>query len=137
MAIPNPYEKYREQQVNTATPDKLLIMLYDGAIRFCNQARIAIGSKNLEQAHVNLTKAQNIIIELMTTLNMDYEISQNLYSLYDYLYNRLVEANMKKDTAIIDEVIDFLTDLRKTWAEAAAKLKAESGPLAGGVPLER
>ncbi|MFZ5754635.1 MAG: flagellar export chaperone FliS [Bacillota bacterium] len=136
MALPNPYQQYRQQQVNTATPDKLLIMLYDGAIRFCSQAKIAIESRNLEQAHVNLTKAQNIIIEFMTTLNMDYEISRNLYSLYDYLYNRLVEANMKKDTAIIDELIGFLTDLRKTWAEAATKLKAENGPLTGGVSLE-
>jgi flagellar protein FliS len=136
MALPNPYQQYRQQQVNTATPDKLLIMLYDGAIRFCSQAKMAIENKQFEQSHVNLTKAQNIIVEFMTTLNMDYEISQNLYSLYDYLYNRLVEANIKKDTAIIDEVVGFLTDLRKTWAEAAAKLKAENGPLTGGVSLE-
>jgi flagellar protein FliS len=136
MALPNPYQQYRQQQVNTATPDKLLIMLYDGAIRFCSQAKMAIENKQFEQSHVNLTKAQNIIVEFMTTLNMDYEISQNLYSLYDYLYNRLVEANIKKDTAIIDEVVGFLTDLRKTWAEAAAKLKAENGPLVGGVSLE-
>lgn len=136
MALPNPYQQYRQQQVNTATPDKLLIMLYDGAIRFCSQAKMAIENKQFEQSHVNLTKAQNIIVEFMTTLNMDYEISPNLYSLYDYLYNRLVEANIKKDTAIIDEVVGFLTDLRKTWAEAAAKLKAENGPLVGGVSLE-
>ena len=137
MAIPNPYQQYRQQQVNTATPDKLLLMLYDGALRFCQQAKKAVENKEMEQAHINLTKAQNIIVEFMTSLNMDYEISRNLYSLYEYLYNRLVEANIQKDTAIIDEVMDFLTDLRKTWAEAAIKLKAEKGPLTGGVSFER
>jgi len=137
MAIPNPYQQYRQQQVNTATPDRLLIMLYDGALRFCQQAKTALEQKQMELAHVNLTKAQNIIVEFMTTLNMNYEISRNLYALYDYLYNRLVEANIKKDAAIVEEASGFLTELRKTWAEAAIKMKTESGPLSGGAAFER
>jgi len=125
MAIPNPYQQYRQQQVNTSSQDKLLIMLFDGAIRFCLQAQKSMLEHNYEMAHASLVKAQNIIIELISSLNMDFEIAQNLYSLYDYLYRRLVDANIKKDDAIIEEVLQFLSELRKTWAEAALKAKSE------------
>lgn len=125
MAIPNPYGQYRQQQIYTASPDRLLIMLLDGAVRFCRCAHKNIHEKNFEKAHVDLVKAENIITELRLSLNMEFEIAQNLSSLYHYLYKRLVEANTKKDCAIIDEVIEFLTGLRKTWAEAALKVKSE------------
>lgn len=125
MALANPYNQYRQQQVTTASPDKLLLMLYDGALRFCRQAQKALGDENMNEAHTFLTKAQKIIEELMVTLNMDYEIAHNLYSLYDYLYRRLVEANLKKDLAIIEEVVGFLTELRQAFAEAAASVRQE------------
>ncbi|PKM88338.1 MAG: flagellar export chaperone FliS [Firmicutes bacterium HGW-Firmicutes-12] len=123
MAVPNPYQQYRQQQVNTASQEKLLLMLFDGAIRFCRIAVKAIEEKQEEMAHTNLIKAQDIIEELISSLNFDYEIAQRLYSLYDYLYIRLVEANMNKDAAIIDEALRFLTELRETWAEAAVKAR--------------
>jgi flagellar protein FliS len=125
MALSNPYqyEQYRQQQVFTAPPEKLLTMLYDGAIRFCNLAKKGIENKDYAEANENCIKVQNIILELKTTLNMDYEIAHNLDSLYDYLYRRMVEANIKKDTDIIDEVAGFLTDLRHTWAEVAVLAK--------------
>lgn len=125
MALMNPYQQYRQQQVATAPQDKLLLMLYDGAIRFCHQAKRAVQNKDAEAAHANLVKAQNIILELMDTLNMDFQVAHDLYSLYDYFYRQLIEANMKKDTTIIDEVLVFISDLRKTWAEAAAIVKSE------------
>lgn len=126
MALPNPYQQYQKQQVNTSPKEKLLVMLYDGAIRFCSQAKKAIEENEMEVANKALIKVQNIVQELMNTLNMDYEISQQLYSLYDYFDRRLIEANMNKDIAIIDEVQGFLIDLRKTWNEATNLLKKES-----------
>jgi flagellar protein FliS len=123
MAVPNPYQQYRQQQVNTASQEKLLLMLFDGAIRFCRSAVQALEEKQDEKAHTNLIKAQNIIEELISSLNFDYDIAQNLYSLYDYLYIRLVEANMNKDSAIIEEALRFLTELRETWAEVAVKAR--------------
>lgn len=119
MAIPNPYQQYQKQQVSTAPQEKLLLMLFDGAIRFCRLAGKALQDKQENKAHINLVKAQNIIEELISSLNFDYEISHGLFSLYDYLHRRLVEANIKKDIKIIDEIVPFLYEFRETWATAA------------------
>lgn len=137
MALPNPYNQYRQQQINTSSPDKLLLMLYDGAIRFCNMAMIAAENKQMEEAHNNLVKVQNIIQEFMATLNMDYDIAHSLYNLYEYLYRRLVEANMKKDPEIIAEVAGFLSELRETYAKAALLARGGQPKIQmGGVALE-
>lgn len=136
MALPNPYYQYKQQQVNTASQDKLLLMLFDGAIRFCNQAICEIECKENESAHQLVIKAQNILLELMSSLNMDYEISHNLYSLYEYFHHRLVEANIRKDGEIIKEVVKFLTDLRHTWAEAATLVRSEKVSVLGGGGFE-
>lgn len=111
------YNQYRKATVETVSPGKLLIMLYDGAIKNINNAISAINNKDYNGAHNDIIKTQDIIIELMSTLNMDYDISKNLYSLYDYMMNRLIEANINKDTAILEEVGNFLRDLRDTWQE--------------------
>lgn len=118
MALNNPYAKYREQAINTATPEELTLMLYDGCIKFINISKVAIEEKNIELANSNIQKAQNIISELMVTLNMDVEVSKNLMALYDYYNRRLVEANIKKDSDILEEVKVFITELRDTWKEA-------------------
>jgi len=136
MALPNPYQNYRQQQVNTASQDKLVLMLFDGAIRFCSQAKLALEEKKYDEVNVNLVKAQNIVQEFMITLNMDYEISHSLYYLYDYFYRRLIEANVKKDAAIVEEVKGFLTELRLTFADASLKARAENQLVIGGAALE-
>lgn len=138
MAMSNPYQyqQYQQQQVFTAPPDKLLLMLFDGAIRFCKLAQKALADKKIEESHHYLTKAENILVELMSTLNMDYEFSTNLYSLYDYLYRQLVEANLKKEAAPLDEVLGFLTELRQTWAEVALKARDTRKMVVGGGGLE-
>lgn len=118
MALNNPYAKYREQAINTATPEELTLMLYDGCIKFINISKVAIEEKNNSLANTNIQKAQNIISELMVTLNMDIEVSKSLMALYDYYNRRLVEANIKKDIDILEEVKIFITDLRDTWKEA-------------------
>lgn len=115
------YDQYKKTSIETLSPGKLLIMLYDGAIKNVKLAREAIKEKDYNAAHTLLVKAQDIITELMVTLNMEYDISKQLYSIYDYIYHRMVEANVRKDVGILDEVEGFLTELRDTWQEVVKK----------------
>lgn len=124
MAINNnPYEKYKNMQIQTATPGQLILMLYDGAIKFCKLAKKGIEDKNLMDANKYLIKIQDIVTELMISLDMKSggEIAKNLYTLYDYMMSRLLEANMKKDPLIIDEVQKMIEELRDAWGEAVKK----------------
>lgn len=118
MALNNPYVKYKQQSVNTATPEELTLMLYDGCIKFINIAKIAIEEKDFQAAHKNIIKAEDIITEFIITLNMNYEVSKNLKELYVFYYNLLVEANLKKDIQKLEQVKEFVVDLRNTWKEA-------------------
>ncbi|MBY0158794.1 flagellar export chaperone FliS [Cytobacillus oceanisediminis] len=117
MAVSNPYQSYQQNSVNTASPGELTLMLYNGCLKFIHQAKKAIMDKNIEAKNTNIQKAQNIIQELMVTLNMDVEVSQNMMSLYDYMNRRLMEANIKNDTGILDEVGGLVTEFRDTWKE--------------------
>ena len=119
----NPYNQYRMTSVQTANPEKLLLMLYDGLVVCLKQAKQAIEERKMDQAHTSLIKSQDIITELMNTLNMDYDISENLYKLYDYQRQQLIEANIKKDAEIIEQVLNFVSDLRQTWAQAVEQTK--------------
>jgi flagellar protein FliS len=115
----NAYNQYKTTSVQTADPGKLLLMLYDGLLLSLRKGKQAVEAGKLKEAHQNLIKAQDIVSELMSTLKMEYEISQNLFQLYDYWKRRLVEANVKKDTQIIDEVLSLVRELRAVWAQAA------------------
>lgn len=117
MAVSNPYQSYQQNSVNTASPGELTLMLYNGCLKFIHQAKKAIMDNNIEAKNTNIQKAQNIIQELMVTLNMDVEVSQNMMSLYDYMNRRLIEANVKNETAILDEVEGLVTEFRDTWKE--------------------
>ena len=117
MAVSNPYQSYQQNSVNTASPGELTLMLYNGCLKFIHQAKKAIMDKNIEAKNTNIQKAQNIIQELMVTLNMDVEVSQNMMSLYDYMNRRLMEANIKNDTGILDEVESLVTEFRDTWKD--------------------
>lgn len=117
MAVSNPYQSYQQNSVNTASPGELTLMLYNGCLKFIHQAKKAIMDKNIEAKNTNIQKAQNIIQELMVTLNMDVEVSQNMMSLYDYMNRRLMEANIKNETAILDEVEGLVTEFRDTWKD--------------------
>jgi flagellar secretion chaperone FliS len=117
MALNNPYQSYQQNSVNTASPGELTLMLYNGCLKFIHLAKKAIEEKNIEEKNSNLLKAQNIIRELMVTLNMDLEISKNMMALYDYIHRRLIEANIKNDTAILDEVEELVTEFRDTWKQ--------------------
>ncbi|MED3574794.1 flagellar export chaperone FliS [Cytobacillus praedii] len=112
------YEAYQQNSVLTASPGELTLMLYNGCLKFLNQAKRAVQEKNIEAKHTNLSKAQNIISELMVTLNFDYDIAKDMRKLYDYMNRRLIEANIKNDIAIISEVEELVTEFRDTWKEA-------------------
>jgi flagellar protein FliS len=117
------FDQYRKATVETVASEKLLIMLYNGAINKISNAKKAIEEQDINRAHLEIMKTEEIIIELMSTLNMDYEISNGLFSLYEYLYNQLVQANVKKDIELLEEVKGFLCELRDTWQEALKTIK--------------
>ena len=123
----NAAEAYKRQQVLTATPEALTLMLYNGALRFMTEGREAIEKKDYEEANNSMQKAQNIITEFRMTLNMEYEIAHQLLPLYNYVYDRLVEANMKSDIEQLDEAKTIITELRDAWAQAMKKARAEKG----------
>ncbi|BDG81741.1 MULTISPECIES: flagellar export chaperone FliS [Bacillus] len=118
MAIQNPYAAYQQNSVNTATPGELTLMLYNGCLKFIKLASQAIENNDMERKNENLIKAQNIIQELNGTLNRNIELSGSMGAMYDYMYRRLVEANIKNDTSMLAEVEDYITDFRDAWKQA-------------------
>lgn len=118
MVYSKSYEKYQNQSVNTATKEELTLMLYNGCIKFMNMAEVAIDEKKIEWRNTNIQKAQAIVTELSITLNMDIEISKNLYALYDFVYQRLLDANIKNDKIALAEAKQIIVELRDTWKEA-------------------
>jgi flagellar secretion chaperone FliS len=113
----NALNTYKQNSVTTASPGELTLMLYNGCLKFLGKAKVAISNKNIEEKNTNLQKSQAIITELMSTLNMNIEISKQMLPLYEYMNQRLVEANLKNDTTIIEEVEDLVTEFRDTWKE--------------------
>lgn len=116
--VANPYAAYQNNAVTTANPQELTLMLYDGALKFIRLAKLAIEQGNLDLKNTNIQKAQAIFQEMRLTLNKNIAISANLDLLYEYMWRRLLDANIKNDTTILDEVLDFTTELRDTWKEA-------------------
>ncbi|MFF5996795.1 flagellar export chaperone FliS [Lysinibacillus sp. KU-BSD001] len=108
---------YKQNSVTTASPGELTLMLYNGCIKFLGKAKVAMQNKNIEEQNINILKAGAIIDELMTTLNMDIDISKQMLPLYEYMNRRLVEANIQNDVAIIEEVEGLVTEFRDTWKE--------------------
>ncbi|OUM94428.1 MAG: flagellar export chaperone FliS [Firmicutes bacterium ZCTH02-B6] len=123
-------QQYKTTQVRTANPADLVVMMYDGAIRFIRQGVAAIEAADFEEAHRSLVRAQDIISELDRALDPQAgEIAANLAQLYDYIHRRLVEGNVRKDAAPLQEVIGLLTELRDAWAQIA---RGEGGAGGGG-----
>lgn len=117
MAMNNPYQSYQTNAVQTASPGELTLMLYNGCLKFIAQAKKAIEDKDVEARNTNLLKAQKIIQELMVTLNMEYEVAKSMMTMYDYIYRRLVEANIKSDISILEEVEGYVKEFRDTWKQ--------------------
>lgn len=121
MALPNAYAQYNNNKVLTASPGELTLMLYDGAIKYCNIAIIAIENSDVSKAHNNIVKVENIVNYLRSTLDMKYAVAQDFENIYVYLEKRLIEANMKKDKTILEEVNAHLHSVRDTWKEVMRK----------------
>ena len=117
LAVNNPYQAYQQNSVTQSTPGELTLMLYNGCLKFLNQAKKGIELKDVELKNTNIQKAQNILRELMITLDPNQAISQSMGNLYEYMINRLIEANLKNDMAIVDEVYGLTTEFRDTWKQ--------------------
>jgi len=112
----NAYNIYETNNVTTASPKKLLIMLYDGVIRFCRLAEVAIREKNIEKKNEYLKRAQDILAELAASLNFEAgETAERLAALYAFMTRELVEANIRMDEEKVQEVRGFLEELREAW----------------------
>ena len=118
MSLNKAAYQYQQSSVFTATPEELTLMLYNGCIKAIRFAGVSVDEKNYEKANYYICKAEAIIRELRNTLDMKYEISENLYNLYTYFLNRLIEANVKKDNSILEEVLHFVEEIRDTWSQA-------------------
>lgn len=121
MPARNPFAEYENNKVLTATPAEVTLMLYEGAIKFCNIAIIAVERGEIEKAHVNIKKTQRIIEEFRNTLDHKYPVAEDFDRIYVYLLRRLFEANMKKDKDILEEVNTHLRSVRDTWKEVMRK----------------
>jgi flagellar protein FliS len=118
MALNNAVYQYQQNSVMTATPEELTLMLYNGCLKAIRFAKVAIEDKDYEKTNFYICKAEAIIRELRATLDMKYDLSHNLYDLYTYFLDRLIEANVKKETSMLDETEGFVTQLRDAWTQA-------------------
>lgn len=119
-------KSYKQNSIMSASPGELTLMLYDGAIKFMNIAKLNLQDKNsIEKSHVALIRAQDIITELDSSLNMDYGVSLEYRQLYDFINSKLVDANIEKSVAHLDEAILITTELRDMWKEVIRLAKID------------
>lgn len=120
------YAAYVNNKIMTASPAELTLMLYEGAIKFCNIAIVAVEENDVQKAHNNIMKVERIIEEFQATLNHKYPVAKDFDEVYTYLLMRLKEANMKKDKEILEEVLKHLRTMRDTWKEVMRTAHAAS-----------
>lgn len=118
------YNAYLRSKVMTATPAELTLMLYEGAIKFVNKAIMSIEKDDVMGAHNNLMKTQRIIEELRASLDHKYPVAKEFDTVYEYILRRFVEANIKKDKDILEEVLEHLRTMRDTWKEVMKNANA-------------
>ena len=126
MVLNQGYAAYANNKIMTASPAELTLMLYEGGIKFCNKAIMAIERNNIQEAHDNITKAELVIEEFQSTLNHNYAVAKDFDAVYSYMYKRLIEANLKKDKEILEEVLKHFRTMRDTWKEVM-RLNKEKG----------
>ena len=136
----NQYQAYKNTEISTADQKKLILMLYDGALRFLQTAIENMQPTRYDVVNNNIIKSQDIITELMISLDMKAggEISTNLFNIYAYLKKRLLEANIAKDASILEEVSRLLSQLREAWAQVSEKdeKKVEDRPSKLGLSIQ-
>ena len=124
MYTANPYNIYKQNSVNMASSQQLLLMLLDGAVKYTKIARMAILNKDIPRAHKELVRVQDIFLELMITMDKNTKYMEDLYNVYDFIKNELAKANMKKDVKIIDEILPLIEEIRDMWYEVDKKIKS-------------
>lgn len=117
------YAEYNRNKVLTASPAEITLLLYEGAIKFCNIAIIGLEQNDMEKVHNNIIKVENIIEEFQATLNHKYPVAEDFDKIYKYIYNLLVEANIKKDKELLEQALTELRGMRDTWKEVMVKAK--------------
>lgn len=126
MNTPAGYQQYEKNKILTASPAELTLMLYEGAIKFANIAVMAIEKGDIEKAHNNIRKVERIIEEFQATLNHKYPVAKDFDEVYKYLQQRLLEANIKKDKEIMEEVLRHLRTMRDTWKDVMRLAKTQT-----------
>jgi flagellar protein FliS len=135
---PQASNQYLKMKVMTATPEQLQLLLYDGAIRFCEQARLALEKKEYSESFDRLTRAQRILAELLSSLRFDVlpDLCRKMSSLYNFVYRKLIEANTEHSIASLDEAVRILKYQRETWALLLDQLgKERAGQAAKGIDM--
>ena len=117
MNTPAGYQQYERSKILTASPAELTLMLYEGAIKYANIAIVAIEKGEIEKAHNSIRKVERIIEEFQATLDHKYPVAKDFDKVYKYLQKRLLDANVKKDKEIMEEVLGHLRTMRDTWKE--------------------
>lgn len=124
MYTSNPYNIYKQNSVNMASSQQLLLMLLDGAVKYTKIARMAILNKDIARAHKELVRVQDIFLELMITMDKNTKYMEDLYNIYDFIKNELAKANIKKDITIIDNTLPLIEEIRDMWYEVDKKIKS-------------
>nr|WP_288525485.1 flagellar export chaperone FliS [uncultured Romboutsia sp.] len=124
MYTSNPYNIYKQNSVNMASSQQLLLMLLDGAVKYTKIAKMAILNKDIARAHKELVRVQDIFLELMITMDKNTKYMEDLYNIYDFIKNELAKANIKKDITIIDNTLPLIEEIRDMWYEVDAKIKS-------------
>lgn len=119
----NPYNVYKQNSVNLASSEQLLLMLLDGAVKYTKISRLAILEKDVARAHKELIRVQDIFLELMITMDKNTKYMEDLYNVYEFIRNELIKTNMKKDVEIIDEILPIIEEIRDMWYEVDKKIK--------------
>ena len=110
-------QEYNRNKILTASPAELTLMLYEGAIKFCNIAQMAMEKNDYAKANLNMQKARNIIVELQSTLNFDYPVAKDFDTIYSFIFERMTAANISKDPAIVEEILVQLREIRDIWKQ--------------------
>lgn len=126
MAQNNPYAKYANNKVTTATPAELTLMLYEGAIKFCNLAKIDLEKDEYGDAMLHIQKARNIIVELQSTLDFKYPVAKDFDLIYTYIFHLMVQANTSHEVQYVEDILVELRDLRDTWKQVMRSAKMPS-----------
>lgn len=123
MALNQGYAEYNRNKILTASPAELTLLLYEGAIKFCNIAIIGLEQNDMEKVHINIKKTEDIIIEFQSTLNRKYAVAEDFDNVYKYIYQLLVDANIHKDKELLERALNEIRGMRDTWKEVMKRTK--------------